>query len=314
MLRICAVGYGAIAGKHMQAFEAIGGVMPHTVVGRRAEPTKEFAARWRFEHWTLDLEEALAQSEIDAVVIASPSEHHSLQTEEALRAGKHVLVEIPLAMNLADAQRVTALAEEADRQLMVAHTLRYLPPFQDVKDRVAAGRLHLHHVIARIAFLRRENVGWTGRKRSWVDNLLWHHGCHVVDMALWLLGATQTADVWCQLGPPHLTLGTPMDLTLGIRTSAEQLISAALSYNSHCAVDDWLLIGEEETLSICDTQLFDARGNALGERVDRTNLTFQNAHFIQAVTEGHPSATSGEAVLPTMAALQQAHESATPRG
>ena len=53
---------------------------------------------------------------------------------------------------------------------------------------IAAGEVHPHAVVSRYMFQRRENVNWTGRRRSWTDNLLWHHGCHAVDAALWLLG------------------------------------------------------------------------------------------------------------------------------
>src|SRR5439155_1795908 len=153
-------------------------------VGRRPEATEAFAREWGFEHRTLSLEEALGRPGLDAVVICSPSEQHAGQAEKALAAGKHALVEIPLAMSLADAERVTALAERSGLRLMVAHTERFFPALHELRRQIEAGELHPHHLDCRWFFLRRSNVNWEGRRRSWTDNLLWHHACHVVDPAL----------------------------------------------------------------------------------------------------------------------------------
>ena len=131
-MKLCLVGYGAIAHKHMEAFRAMDDARPWVLVGRRAQPTAAFAEQWNFPHWTLNLDEALADPAIDAVVITSPNELHAEQATKALRAGKHVLVEIPLAMNLDDAVQVTQLARRQQRRLMVAHTMRYFPAIQEV--------------------------------------------------------------------------------------------------------------------------------------------------------------------------------------
>src|SRR5713226_9441779 len=121
-LTLTFIGYGSIAAAHVRALRELGGVRFDSVVGRRPEPTEAFAREWGFAHWTLSLEEALARPEVDAVVICSPSDQHAAQAEQALVAGKPALVEIPLATSLADAGRVTALAERAGLRLMVARS------------------------------------------------------------------------------------------------------------------------------------------------------------------------------------------------
>ncbi|MFW5843090.1 MAG: Gfo/Idh/MocA family oxidoreductase, partial [Spirochaetota bacterium] len=75
-MKLCLVGYGAIASKHMEAFREIPGVRPAWLVGRREEQTAKFAATWGFDNWTLDLDRVLADTSVDAVVIASPNAHH----------------------------------------------------------------------------------------------------------------------------------------------------------------------------------------------------------------------------------------------
>src|SRR3546814_2349991 len=74
-MNVCMVGYGMMGVWHSDALAAED-VRLHTLVGRRPEPTRAFAERYGYGHWTVDLDEALADPEIDVVVIASPSESH----------------------------------------------------------------------------------------------------------------------------------------------------------------------------------------------------------------------------------------------
>ena len=122
-------------------------------------------------------------------------------TRRCLEANKHVLCEIPLATSLADAEALTALADQRERRLMVCHTQRYFPALVEAKRLVADGQLHPHAIVSRYMFFRRSNTNWVGRTRSWTDNLIWHHGCHAVDAALWLLGA-DSVEVVTQVALP----------------------------------------------------------------------------------------------------------------
>jgi 2-hydroxy-4-carboxymuconate semialdehyde hemiacetal dehydrogenase len=301
-MNLCFIGYGSIAKAHARAFRQLGGTRFHTVVGRRLEATEEFAREFGFERVTLDWDEALANSGIDAVVITSPSDLHAAQTEAALRAGKHVLAEIPLATNYADAERVTQLAKGVRRTLMVAHTQRFYPALQEARWRIASSALRVHHVVCRWFFFRRENVNWEGKQRSWTDNLLWHHACHVVDSALWLLGA-EVKSVHGTLGPPHPVLQTPLDLNVSITTQQNQLISIAMSYNSHLTPHEYVLVGEEDTLMFENGRLY-SRDGVVFEPENPQPITEQNREFLAAVREGRAPSVSGDAVLPAMRVLQ----------
>src|SRR5687767_779310 len=99
MMNLCFVGYGSIAQEHARGFRELPGVRFSSVVGRDPETTAAFAREWGFAGWTLNLDEAL-EGDVDGVVITSPSDLHPAQAEASLRAGKHVLVEIPLATEL----------------------------------------------------------------------------------------------------------------------------------------------------------------------------------------------------------------------
>ena len=314
-MRVALVGYGSIAGEHARAIADIAGVSGRNVpriaavVGRLPEPAAAFAARIGAELATTDLDEVLADPAIGAVVVCSPTDLHAPQTERALRAGKHVLCEIPLATSLAETDRLIALATAADRRLMVCHTQRYHPPQAEARRMVEHGELRPHAVIARYGFLRRENINWQGRRRSWTDNLIWHHGAHAVDAALWLLGARE-AEVTAQVAPPSGPLGIPMDVGLVLRTPAGQIATVALSYNTHLPVSDYLLVGEETSVLVADGRLRGPDGVLVeaGADAERAAIREQDAEFFAAVVAGREPAISARDVRPAMAALQVAQD------
>jgi 2-hydroxy-4-carboxymuconate semialdehyde hemiacetal dehydrogenase len=307
-VKFCLVGYGAIASKHMEAFREIPGVHPAWLVGRREEPTAEFAATWGFDNWTLDLDRALADPGVDAVVITSPNALHAGQAERSLRAGKHVLCEIPLALSLEDAERITEISRSENRRLMVAHTMRFFPAIRELQDRVESGALHVEHLVGQFTMVRRRNVTADGKPRSWTDNLLWHHGAHMVDAVLWITGSL-TADVFCRFGAPHPTQGI-LNLTLSMGMPGGQIATIAQSYGSY--EFRWRLdvFAEEATLLFDMGELRDSDGKVLVPRRSIVDLRDQNREFVAAVREGRDPAVTGEDVLPTMRMLHNAQASA----
>jgi 2-hydroxy-4-carboxymuconate semialdehyde hemiacetal dehydrogenase len=309
------IGYGSIAREHARAIAALrttaeGREIQITgVMGRLREPAEAFAREIGIGRATTALDDLLANSGIEAVIVCSPTDQHAAQTEQALRAGKHVLCEIPLATSLADTDRLIALAVAADRRLMVCQTQRYHPALVEARRMVGAGELHPRSIICRYGFPPRENVNWMGRRRSWTDNLLWHHGCHAVDAALWLLGATEV-DVAAQVAKPGGALDIPMDLGIVMRTRADQIATVALSYNTHIAIHDYLLIGEETSVLFADDRLRGADGALVSGTGDGVGdaIVRQDAEFFAAVREEREPAVSGRSVRPAMAALQVAQD------
>jgi 2-hydroxy-4-carboxymuconate semialdehyde hemiacetal dehydrogenase len=321
-VNIAILGYGSIALDHARAVATLrdsgagSDLNLYGVMGPKEEPTAAFGREFGMPVAATSLDELLADPDVDAVIVCSPSPDHAGQTERCLRAGKHVLCEIPLALSLAETERLAALADEVDRRLMVCHTQRYIPALIEARRLIAAGEIHPHAVVSRYMFGRRENINWRGRRRSWTDNLLWHHGCHAVDAALWLLGVSErdeTVATVAQVALPGADLAIPMDLSLAMRTARDQLVTVAMSYHVQFPVHDYLIIGEERTLLFADGCLRD------GERVlveaDRTEpgdpgsqIARQDGEFFAAIREGREPAVSGRSVRPAMAALQVAQD------
>src|SRR4051794_16217670 len=96
---LCVIGAGAIAERHMQAYQKLDGVLPRWVVSRPDEGARDFARRWHFVNAGTAIEEAVADSTVQLVLITSPSPLHSDQAVQAMEAGKDVIVEIPIALS-----------------------------------------------------------------------------------------------------------------------------------------------------------------------------------------------------------------------
>jgi len=125
-------------------------------------------------------DDVLGDAGIDAVSIASPAVLHFGQAKAALEAGKHVYVEKPLALDVAQAEDLCALAEAQGRVLMVGHLLQYHPVYIRLREMVAAGELgRLLHV-----YSNRLSLG----KFRGEENVLWSFAPHDISMILGLLG------------------------------------------------------------------------------------------------------------------------------
>lgn len=309
-VRIALVGPGAIGEKHVHALRAAGADVA-AVVGPDTAATGEFAARHDVGSVETDVQRVVSRDDIDAVVISSPSPFHAGQSLAALDAGKHVLCEIPVGLTLEDAHDVAAVAERAGRQAMVCHTTRFWAPALELRRMVDDGSFSAKHVIARSTIFRQENVGWTGVERDWVDDVLWHHGAHLVDTALWLL-AEPAAVVSGTRGPDWRGSGKHMDVGMVLATPSGRIASLSLSYHARISVSDYLVIGEDETFEIRDGKLWSSSGVVVASEsvaaVQEAAIHAQDKAFVDAVASGTPASPTVADVLPAMEALAAVEE------
>ena len=306
-MKICLAGEGAMGVNHMKALGKADDVEVATLAGGIAEDARSFADEWSIPHWSLDLEECLDRPDIEAAILCTPSHLHPEQTELALAKGKHVLVEIPMSLNLPDAERMARAAERSGKVCMVAHTRRFAPPHQEIRRRIREGSFHLIHLVVETYFFRRTNLNMFGKPRTWVDNLLWHHACHSVDLAYWLLDDPDL-EVWGQKGPDHPELGIPMDMTIGMRSKQGPLMSMVSSFNNKGPFGGFYrYIGEEDTYKIFRETMTDSEGN----EVPLEGLAFelQDQEFIGAIREARQPESSVASCVPTMALLDRIEKS-----
>ena len=330
MLNVCMVGHGMMGIWHSEALQKTDAQL-HTVVGRPPAPedpaatptggrrppsTAKFAEEYGYRKWTTDLGEALADPEVDVVIIAGPSETHADMALAALEAGKHTLVEIPIAMNLDGAERVVATAQERGLTLGVVHPMRFRQERLPVVERIGSGEERVSHTQGRFFIHRMQNVGATGLKRSWTDNLLWHHTTHLIDFGLWMVSGGNMATVEDRIRsvnsvypPIDPRTGIPMELVLVVTTNDEQTIVTTGSYYSHEYVYDTFVVTDRDSYRTDERRSTLTTGD--GERPipsEKENAELIAPDFIEAVEKGRDPHVPGWSVLPAMRILHRVQE------
>jgi predicted dehydrogenase len=180
MIRVAVVGAGAWGINHVRAFSRTGGAELVMVADASAAARDRALAIAPGVRLAGDFGQVLTAPEVDAVVLATPAKHHAEQARLALNAGKHVLVEKPLALSVADAHAVVSAAETHKRILMVGHLMLYHPAVERLKAIIDSGEL------GRIFYMYAVRVN-LGRVRP-DENALWSLAPHDISMIEYLLG------------------------------------------------------------------------------------------------------------------------------
>ena len=139
-MNLALFGCGWIQDFHARAVADLGGTVA-VVANHREETAAAFAERHGIGRVTTDWRAVAADPTIDAVVIGTPNALHAPQSITALEAGRHVLVEKPMALTLAECDDMIAAAARSGSALMVAHCWRFHTDVRAVHDRIAAGEL-----------------------------------------------------------------------------------------------------------------------------------------------------------------------------
>ena len=246
----------------------------------------------------------MADDKLDAVIIASPSEVHYEQTMACLNAGKHVLVEIPLTMSVTSSQRVAARAREVGCNVMVAHTERFIDTRCFAREFLASGEAG--------AVFHHQNIGWTGYQRSWVDDVVFHHGCHLVDLSLWTIDSP-VRRVHGEMAPKHSVNDTSMDVSLLIRYENEAMATISLSYNARQGAGGHRYICEKGVLEYGGGGVLFAGETVFEKSVgELAAIVAQNNDFFASIREDRqpsPNADDGvRALEPLQAVYDQMRE------
>lgn len=140
MVSVCLLGAGFMAETHCEAYERVDGADVTAVVSPNS--ADEFVDERGLDATAYaDVETALAEADVDAVDVCTPTDAHRGHVERAVEAGLPVICEKPLAPTLADAAAIREVVADADVPVMVAHVLRYFPQYAAARDRVADGRI-----------------------------------------------------------------------------------------------------------------------------------------------------------------------------
>ncbi len=147
MIRIGIIGCGYWGPNLVRNFSGVPGARVKTVSDLRVGRLQSISETYPDLHVTTDYSEVLADPEIDAIVLATPVDTHYTLGSEALRHGKHLFVEKPLAATAHDAWNLVEQARSADRVLVVGHVFQFAPGVRRIRDEIRAGVLGaVHHI------------------------------------------------------------------------------------------------------------------------------------------------------------------------
>jgi len=311
-MKIALAGQGAFGVKHLEAISKIDGIQVASLAGGNPEQTAEVAKKFNIPHSTCDLAESLAQPGIEAVILATPTQMHASQAEQCMRAGKHVMIEIPVADNLADAERLLQVQKETGVVCMGGHTRRFNPSHQWIHQRIKAGELKVQQMDVQTYFFRRTNTNALGKPRSWTDHLLWHHACHTVDLFQYQTGEVASRAQALQ-GPKHPQLGIAMDMSISLKVPSGAICTLSLSFNNNGPLGTFFRY-------ICDNGTFIANYDDLVDgyqkpidvtkvAVSMNGIELQDREFFAAIREKREPNASIAQVLPAMRTLDRLEKS-----
>jgi predicted dehydrogenase len=316
MLRVAVVGAGYWGPNLIRNFNEAPQADIVAVADTRPERLEPIRKRYPAIRCTTDHREILADRGVDAVAFATPIGTHRALCEEALAAGKHVLVEKPLAGTVADAEAIVRAAERAGRTLMVGHTFVYNPAVAAVRKIIERGDLGRIHYIDS----QRVNLGL----HQFDLNVLWDLGPHDVSITLHWLGEDPT---WVQCTGGSFIQHDIEDvawLTMGFPSGA--IAHAHLSWLAPGKIRTMTVIGSrkmavyDDVTAVEKVKVFDQGVEALepdelrrayragdihSPRVPVTEaLQVEVRHFIDAIQGGTRPITDGEAGLRVVRVLE----------
>lgn len=253
--------------------------------------------------------------QFDAIDICTPHHLHAAQTVQALRQGKHVLVEKPLATTKEDAHAMLQAAEETGRHLMVGFVLRYHPLVAELR------RLVVENAYGRPLAVTMTNEGlhlphsdWLRWKRTRGGGVLFSHGCHYIDLLLWMFGPIRRATCMRNKLVMHELEGEETASVLCEFTSGTIGTFTASQAMKHGRKGMHVSVGCEHGRLELDLPAGELSVYVDGERQElmresgRKPILEQTAHFLECIRTGKPPLTSGHAAYHAFEAIWEMYD------
>src|ERR1700755_2116771 len=268
-MKICVAGQGAFGQKHLDALKRIPDVEVTSLVGGNQDSTAEVAKKYGIPHYTGELGEGIKRA--DAVILTTPTKMHFRQGEQVMRAGKHVLVEIPVTDSVEDAEQLVKIAKQTGVTAMAGHVRRFNPSHQWVRKRIEKGELKIQQMDVQTYFFRRTNINAAGQ------------------------------------GPPHPQLKIAMDMGIVMKVPSGAILTLSLSFNNDGPIGSFFrYICDNGTYKAFYDDLSDGKDNKIDvSKVDVSldGIEIEDREFIAAIKEKREPNGSLQQLLPCMHVL-----------
>jgi 2-hydroxy-4-carboxymuconate semialdehyde hemiacetal dehydrogenase len=233
-IRVAMIGCGAVGSIHAVHLAAQPEVELVSVYSPEQENAVSFAVRYGVRIIAASVEEAIAIA--DVAIICSPSSLHFEQSKECLRAGRHVLSELPPCNEPGEAEELGTIAQQQGVILGCAHTSRYLAPYVRIYAALKSGQIG---EIQEVSYVRYPQL----RPRAWTDNAIVHHGAHPIDLVL----------QWCGELKPIACTAYPNDssaqsVSILAALPGGRPLTATISYGAKIPISKMVVVGAKHTV------------------------------------------------------------------
>src|SRR5256886_10232687 len=314
MMKFGVAGQGAFGQNPLDALKRIADVEVTWLVGGNQDATAEVAKKYGIPHYTGDLSEGIKRA--DAEILTTPTKLHLRQGELVMRAGKHVLVEIPVTDSVEDAEQLVKIAKETGVVAMGGHVRRFNPSHQWIHKRIKKGELKIQQMDVQTYFFRRRNINAAGNPRSWTDHLLWHHAAHTIDLFQYQCGET-ISDCYAVQGPIHPELNIAMDMGIVPKVPSGAMLTPPLSCNNGGPLGSFFrYLCDNGTYQAFYDDLSDGKDNKIDvSKVDvsRDGIELEDREFIAAIKERREPNAALAQVLPCMRVLGRLEQIVDPQ-
>jgi len=334
-LKVGIIGCGGIAqGAHMPGYKKLPNVEMVACCDIDEKKAKEAADKFGIGKVFTDYKQLLKIKEIEAVSVCTPNIAHKEPTLAALRAGKHVLVEKPMAMNATEASAMVAAAKKHGRKLMVGLNNRWRADVQALKRFIDAGEMGEIY-FAKAQCLRRRGIpGWGvfTQKNKQGGGPLVDLGVHIMDAVLYLMDFPKPTAVsgaaYTKFGTREGLVGlmgqwdpkkyTVEDYSLGLvrfENQATMFVETSFAANIEKDIFDFTLLGTEGGCTLEPARIFSEKNKTLID-ISPVFLQGRSTHdiemqkFVECVLEDREPPVTGEQGLAVQKIMDAIYRSA----
>ena len=323
-VQVGVVGLGYWGPNLARNFDRLPGAALRWICDASDEARERWAPQFPDARTSADLDELLADPELDAVAVATDVPSHPRIAIRVLEAGKHCFVEKPLAQSVAEAERVVAAADAAGRALMVGHLLEYHPGIEKLKEIADSGELGDIHYL----YSNRLNLG----KLRADENALWSLGAHDVSVVLRLAGDEEPDEI-SAVGESYMRPGVEDVVFCYLRFPSGLAAHLHLSWLDPHKERRFTIVGSKRMATFDDMEIerkvtvydkgFDQDFSSYGEYIARSGdvwsprisneepLRIECRHFVESIRDGKRPRSDGESglrVVRVLEALQRSLE------
>lgn len=314
------IGCGRIAQAHLKAAANLQGrVRLVSIAGRRLEQAEATARSFGIPTAVDDYRQMLRDPVVDAVVVTTPNDSHAGIVCEAAQAGKHILVEKPMALDYADAEKMVVAAESAAVTLMVGQSRRFPDAVRELVRRLPEiGQVFRIHILFLVSFPQPPTGWWRSAQRAGGLVILLQ-GSHSLDSVCWWLGRTPDR-IFATVGRRNDAWEGEDEADILCTFLGGAVASVHLSLSTAPSIHEFLVVGAKGNLRLTErpggapfetAYRLELNGQVLMDAPQSPSIyTHQLREFVDSLGEKRVPLASGREVLPLMRVLDAARASA----